>query len=84
MNINEIVKRNIKKKCTIKELSQKLGLNYVGLIQTLGDSNNIRIDTLQRIANALGVSIVDLLTEDDHDKNYTCPHCGMPLHVRIE
>jgi transcriptional regulator with XRE-family HTH domain len=59
---------NIKKYCelrgiTQKELAAKLGVTSISLNATLKDGKDPRISTIQKIADALEVSITDLLSD---------------------
>ena len=78
-----------------KELAQKVGITEPGLRQALG--GNPTVGTLQKIADALGVGIVDLFapmafgqellvseTSLVPQEQHVCPHCGQPLTVIIK
>lgn len=53
-----------KAKLTQKELGAKLGIAYQTLAQWENDLRNPKVETLDRIAVALGVSLSELLSED--------------------
>ncbi len=76
--IKEICKE---KGILIKDLAQMVGITDVGLRQSL--NGNPTIGTLEKIANALGVEVADLLRPSDTSK-IICPHCGKPIIVKLE
>ena len=47
-------------------LAEKLGISYVNISQLEKDQRNPKLETLQRIANALGTSISNLLPPDNY------------------
>ncbi|MBQ9639141.1 MAG: helix-turn-helix transcriptional regulator [Bacteroidales bacterium] len=95
---------NIKSLCklqgiTQKELADKIGITNSALNISLS-KNNPRFSTLESIAEALGVS-VSLLTSEDMEKALVdqakqeqepqeprqgiyCPHCGRPLTLFVK
>ena len=91
---------NIKKYCelrgiTQKELAAKLGVTSISLNATLKDGKDPRISTIQKIADALEVSITDLLS-DGHKQVLSeeqpvayipyirRPHCGKEIDLYIK
>lgn len=48
---------------TQKELGEKLGISFQSVAQWENDLRNPKIETLQRLADALGVPVADLLPE---------------------
>lgn len=60
LRIKEILKS---KNITQTELAEKLGITQVALSKTL--NGNPTVETLQKIADALGVHVSDLFTPDD-------------------
>ena len=91
---------NIKKYCelrgiTQKELAAKLGVTSISLNATLKDGKDPRISTIQKIADALEVSITDLLSDgqkqvlsEEQPVAYVpyirCPHCGKEIDLYIK
>ncbi len=72
-----------------KELAQKVGITEPGLRQALG--GNPTVGTLQKVADALEVEVVDLFEPSGLSETFlgpqgrlVCPHCGKPLTVTIE
>ena len=76
-----------------KELAQKLGITEVGLSATLG-KNNPQLGTMENIADALGVSLVELLSLDPNapktdntlmqSGTMCCPHCGGKIELFVK
>lgn len=79
LRILEICKQ---KGITQKMLSQKTGLTETGISKAL--SGNPRLDTLNKIADALGVKITDLFANGDNKTSLVCPHCGKEINIIIE
>lgn len=72
-----------------KELAEKLGITEVGLSATL-KKNNPQLSTMVNIAEALDVSLVELLTVGDVPDNnpqqggtMRCPHCGGNIEIFV-
>ena len=67
-----------KQKITQKELAEKIGMSAVGLSKAI--NGNPTIDTLEKIANALGVHISELFEQPETD-TMSCPHCGGGIKI---
>lgn len=66
MTIGDRIKSARKKAgITQAELAKRLGISYVGVSQWENNLRNPKIETVQRIASALNVSIVDLVGTAD-------------------
>jgi transcriptional regulator with XRE-family HTH domain len=63
---------------TITALAQKIGVKQVSLSRAIHGKPNI--ETLERIAAALGVPIADLF-EAPAQSSFVCPVCGARLNV---
>lgn len=64
MTTGELIKAARKKTgMTQAQLAEKLGISYVGVSQWENDLRNPKLDTLQRIASALGVPVQDLISD---------------------
>ena len=69
----------------VKELAKEKGLNIADVANRMGikapalsriiNGSNTTTDTLQKIANALGVPISELFERPESD-TITCPKCG--------
>lgn len=64
MTTGELIKAARKKAgLTQAQLAEKLGISYVGVSQWENDLRNPKLDTLQRIAAALGVPVQELISD---------------------
>lgn len=64
----------------IKELAAKMGITDIGLRQSL--NGNPTIGTLEKIAGALGVEVVELFRPSDSTQ-ISCPHCGKSIIIKV-
>ena len=79
LKIKEVIKE---RGLTVREVADRLNISRIALSQQINGTP--KIDTLQRIADAVGVHVLDLFEDDRADKksNYSsCPHCGKPLKI---
>ena len=66
---------------TLQDLADRLGIARSTLANTLVKKNPT-LETLEKISKALGVSVFDLIGEEDQVHNHntiTCPHCGKKI-----
>ena len=65
-------------------LAERLGINRVSLNATLNNPN-IKLSTLEKIADAIGCDVTEFFTPaDTEDHNtITCPHCGAKLVINL-
>lgn len=66
----------------LKDLAKRLGISDVGLSQSINQKYP-QLQTLERIANALEVEVVDLFPPSSLG-SHKCPHCGKPISITIE
>lgn len=81
-----IIKKKLKqRKITLSELAEKLNTSQSALTQSLGENSNPSLKRLVSIADALGISLLELLA-DGHCSSHgiTCPHCGKEIKVKSE
>lgn len=64
---------------TLQELADRLGIARSTLANTL-TKRNPTLDTLEKIAKALDVTVFDLFIQDQNDSSIVCPVC----HARFE
>lgn len=77
--IKEICKE---KGITQKELAGKIGISAVGLAKAL--AGNTTINTLEKIASALDVSIAELFERTQPNQTVIdCPNCGKRFLVKV-
>lgn len=97
VDLRVIVKRYCKEQgISQKTLAKRLGITDVGLNATL-KKNNPRLETLNRIAAGLGVTVSELLNEQETEKKvdpvvekiiervpyFVCPHCGKEISLFV-
>ena len=73
----------IKENCALKgitqkELASRLGISEVTLSRAT--NGNTSIDTLEKIATALGVEVSELFNAPKQGV-ITCPHCGKQITI---
>lgn len=80
LRVKEICKE---KGITIQELADNMEMKRESLSRAI--NGNPTLETLEKIASALGVNISELF---DQPKNNTtgiaCPHCGKNINIKIE
>lgn len=77
----DIIKQILKQhNVTQVMLAERLGISR----QALDDSLNrdMRVSTLERIAQALDITVGELYGEDR--TSCRCPHCGAEINIKIE
>lgn len=63
----------------MEKVAEKLEITRVTLAQNL--SRNPTVNTLQKIADAIGCKVGDFFVDEQEDTNtITCPHCGGKIH----
>lgn len=72
---------------SVGELAQKMGVSRQTISRQINGAN-ITVETVQKIADALGVPVGQLFdqkpqakTEEHH--TITCPHCGEKLVINL-
>lgn len=66
-----------------KELAESLNITDVGLRKQV--QGNPTLETLERIATALGVPVTELFEQPTTSgTNVTCPHCGKSINIKVE
>lgn len=80
MRVKELLKQ---KGMTAKELAAKIGISEGALSQSIKESANPNLQTLERIASALGVPVSELF---DNPKMglINCPYCGKSINLKAE
>ena len=83
MRVKEVLKQ---KGMTAKELAAKIGISDGALSQSIKEGANPNLQTIKKIATALGVSVSELFATPDSSSGVTlrCPHCGKPIRVSVE
>jgi len=78
LRVKEVCKE---KNVLMKDLADKLGINRISLTSAI--NGNPTIQTLEKIATALGVPVSELIDEPKAS-NFTCPNCGTSLRLTAE
>ena len=82
MEVKKIIKQ---KGYTIEQVAEKMGVTRVTLTQNL--SRNPTINTLQRVADAIGCKVGDFFLDEiiaDSSNTITCPKCGARFELKEE
>lgn len=80
LRIKEVIKE---KGMTITELAEKMGINRVNLSNMV--NGNPTIETLNKIADAIGCPITELFEQPKKDAlTFNCPHCGKSINIKVE
>lgn len=66
---------------TQKELAERIGISAVGLAKA--SSGNPTFDTLERIAQGLGVEVPELFAPSTEGV-IVCPHCHKKITIKVE
>lgn len=82
LQIKEVLKKRGLKQ---NELADRLGINRVSLSRILSDKNDMRISTIQKIADAIGCDLAEFFTPEATEEHnvITCPHCGEKLVINL-
>ena len=72
---------------SVGELAQKIGVSRQTISRQINGAN-ITVETVQKIADALGLPVGQLFDQTPQTKNadhnvITCPHCGAKLVINL-
>jgi len=81
MRIKEVI---AEKGTTAKEVAAKMVPPITPESLSNAINGNPTVETLERIAAALGVPISELFEEKNRPATTVCPYCGHELSVKIE
>ena len=80
LRVKEICKE---KGITIQELADNMEMKRESLSRAI--NGNPTLETLEKIATALGVNITELFDQPKNNTaGITCPHCGKNINIKIE
>ena len=48
------------------------------------NSANPTVETLQRLADAMGISVCLFFENNQQDISLVCPHCGKPIEISVK
>jgi transcriptional regulator with XRE-family HTH domain len=79
MNIKGVIKE---RGYTIEQVAEKIGVTRVTLTQNL--SRNPTINTLQRVADAIGCKVGEFFIDElsESDNAIICPKCGARFELK--
>ena len=78
LNIKKTIKEN---GLTSIEVAKRMNITTVGLSQHI--NGNPSVESLERIAKAIGVDISELFDKTQNTSNLVCPHCGKPIKIDV-
>ena len=81
------IKKKIKEHgWTLEKVGMELGATKSTMTKYVSATGNPTLKTLTAIAGVLGISVSELLSDDDATptSGLVCPHCGKPIHVKLE
>ena len=80
------IKKKIKEHgWTLEKVGNELNVKKSTMTKYVSASGNPTLKTLSAIAGVLGISVSELLRDGDSPAaEFTCPHCGKPIHVKLE
>ena len=84
MRIKEAIKES---GSSVGELAQKMGVSRQTISRQINGAN-ITVETVQKIADALGLPVGQLFDQKQQKTNaehntITCPHCGVKLVINL-
>ena len=83
-----LVIMNIKSKIisqgfTISKVAKEMDITQPSLSSILKNGNP-ELNTLRKIADIIGLSVVDLISDDDFKREIRCPRCGQVITLKAE
>lgn len=76
MNVIRLEDIMKEKNIGVTELASIMGVNRQTIYYYIKQDDKNSISQLQKIADALGVPLSDLISKEDTDNSITCPNCG--------
>ncbi len=83
MSIKKVIKQH---GWTLERLAKEMN-GGAGITQPSMSSlvnGNPSLDKLREIASIIGISVSELLSDDDSNIYTVCPHCGKPIAVIVK
>ena len=88
MNIKKVIKN---KGWTLEQLATEMtnkkgekGVSHASVSQII--NGNPTLDKLQEIANIIGISVSELVRDENDIRktSVTCPHCGKDIQIEVK
>lgn len=67
---------------TLQQVADALGISQQAVSQAV--NGNPSLSRLRQIAEAIGVTVSQLVADDGAPITRKCPHCGKPINIKIE
>lgn len=89
INMKVYIKERAKEKnMTLTDVCEACGYKSLpSFYRQLNNIENVTMQTLIKVANAIGCSVNDLFTPPDSSNDtptIKCPHCGKPINIHID
>ena len=76
MNIKEVIKSH---GWTMEKLAEALGKKQPSISSIV--NGNPKLSNLKEIADVMGISISELIADENAKTSITCPHCGKRYRI---
>lgn len=71
------------KNLTLQELAERVEMKRESLSRAI--NGNPTVETLEKIADALGVPVAELFAQDPgRGASIICPHCGQEIKLKVD
>ena len=71
------------KNLTLQDLAERVEMKRESLSRAI--NGNPTVETLEKIADALGVPVGELFAVDpERAASIVCPHCGKPIKIKVD
>ena len=87
MNIKKTIKENGWTLESLRAKMQEIEGHEVkqSSMSRIVNSANPTVETLQRLANAMGVNVCLFFNQSEQmGASLVCPHCGKPINIKVE
>ena len=82
LRIKDVLKE---KRVTVVSLAGMIGITQPNMSNIVNGKSTPSLETLEKIANALGIDITELCEQPKTDTvSLTCPHCGKNINIKVD
>nr|DAY60143.1 MAG TPA: helix-turn-helix domain protein [Caudoviricetes sp.] len=82
LRIKDVLKE---KRVTVVSLAGMIGITQPNMSNIVNGKSTPSLETLEKIANALGIDITELFEQPKTDTvSLTCPHCGKNINIKVD